>query len=101
MSKLTRLAAAAAIAAPLFACAQAQMDIQQVKMLADQLHETEISTCAGALEPLLGPRPAGAGVLYALMVKYEARKLFQPGGPCEGITAEIAVQAVNHFIPGG
>lgn len=81
------------------ACSVVQNDVGQVQALATAVGDTQLATCAKALGPMLGQPPSGSGLLYAAAVKVEAAKLFQPGGVCEGVSAEVATQAIEHLIP--
>ena len=82
-------------------CTVVENDTTQVAALATSVADPTLANCATALEPLVGPTPTGGALLYQAARGYELKKLFQPGGACEGISAEIAALAINKLLPGG
>ena len=96
---MTFVPRALALALALAGCAPLHEDMTQVVTLATAMGDAPLAACATALVPLTAAPPSGAGVLYGAVLTYEARKLFLPGGICDGITAAIAVSAIDKFLP--
>ena len=93
------LALVLTLAGALGGCTAAHEDMTQVVTLATAMGDAPLAACATALAPLTATPPSGAGVLYGAVLTYEARKLFLPGGICDGITAAVAVSAIDKFLP--